>query len=215
MLIIGAKGFAKEVLEVLFQNNDTSNIAFFDDVNDDISGKLYDQFEVLKTLDEAKNYFKSVSSNFTIGIGNPVLRRMLFDKFTQLGGKFTSTISPKAIIGNFGNTIGDGSNIMSGTVITNDIRIGKGVIINLNCTIGHDCIIGEFVEISPSVGVSGNCTIGNFTTIGTNATILPKIKIGSNVIVAAGAVVTADVPDNCMIAGIPAIVKKQLPALSL
>jgi acetyltransferase-like isoleucine patch superfamily enzyme len=34
-------------------------------------------------------------------------------------------------------------------------------------------------------------------------------------VVAAGAVVTADVPDNCMIAGIPAIVKKQLPALSL
>lgn len=48
------------------------------------------------------------------------------------------------------------------------------------------------------------------TMIGTNVTILPKVKIGSNVIVAAGSVVTKDIPDNCMVAGVPAVVKKEL-----
>ena len=67
---------------------------------------------------------------------------------------------------------------MTGSVITNDISIGKGVIININCTIGHDSKIGLFVEISPGVNISGNCEIGDYTTIGTNATVLPKIKIG-------------------------------------
>ncbi|WP_310557099.1 hypothetical protein [Flavobacterium sp.] len=43
MLIIGAEGFEKEVLEVLFQNNTIENVAFFDDVNPDIQGKLYNQ----------------------------------------------------------------------------------------------------------------------------------------------------------------------------
>ena len=124
-------------------------------------------------------------------------------------------ISQKSTIGNFGNSISQGCNIMTGTVITSDIHIERGVIVNLNTTIGHDSVIGEFVELSPGVSISGNCSIGSYTTIGTNATILPKITIGSNVIVAAGAVVTKDVPNNCMVAGIPAIIKKELPPLNL
>lgn len=213
MIIIGAKGFAKEVLEVLFQNN-IQNVCFFDDVNPELTGNLYGKFPILKSTEEVEEYFKSVSNEFTIGIGNPFLRKKLFDKFTKIGGEFKSTISPKAEIGNFGNKIAQGCNIMTGSVITNDILIEMGVIVNLNTTIGHDSQIGEFVELSPGVSISGNCTIGSYTTIGTNATILPKITIGSNVIVAAGAVVTKDIPDNCMVAGIPAIIKKELPPIN-
>jgi len=214
MLIIGAKGFAKEVLEVLYQNN-IEDIYFFDDVNPEVTGMLYNRFPILKTIEEVENHFKTVSNEFTIGIGNPVLRKKLYDTFTKMGGNFKSTISPKATIGSFGNCIEDGSNIMTGAVLTNDIIIKKGVIINLNTTIGHDSEIGEFVELSPGVSISGNCKIGSFTTIGTNATILPKITIGSNVIVAAGAVVTKEVPDNCMVAGIPAVIKKELLPLPI
>ena len=143
-----------------------------------------------------------------------LFRSNIYDKFTFLGGNFTSTISPKANIGHFGNTIEVGCNIMSGSVLTNDITIKKGVIINLNCTIGHDSIIGEFAELSPGVHMSGNCNIGNYVIIGTNATLLPDVIIGQNVIVAAGAVVTKNVPDNCMVAGIPAIIKKKLTPLN-
>ncbi|AMO19476.1 acetyltransferase [Flavobacterium columnare] len=213
MLIIGAKGFAKEVLELLHQNKNLENVAFFDNINPEIKGTLYGVYPILKTFDEVKNFFETQTNKFTIGIGNPILRRKLCKEFTDLGGEFTSTISSKSIIGNFGNTIENGCNIMSGTVITNDVTIKKGGLINLNCTIGHDCVIQEYVEICPGVNISGNCNIGSYTFIGTNSTILPKITIGKNVIVAAGSVVTKDVPDNCMIAGIPAIIKKTIPAL--
>ena len=82
--------------------------------------------------------------------------------------------------------------------------------VNLSCTIGHDTTIGEFVEICPNVSISGRCTIGNLVFIGTGATILPDITIGNNSVVAAGSVVTKDVPDNVLVAGIPAIIKKEL-----
>lgn len=213
MLVIGAKGFAKEILEVLYQNNNIQDLAFFDDVNDDVQGLLYNQFPILKSVEEAENYFKIKSNKFTIAIGNPILRKKLFEKFTKIGGEFTSTISSNTNIGHFGNTIQNGCNIMMGTKITNDVIIKKGTLINLNCTISHDCVIGEFVEISPGVNITGNCTIGDYTTLGTNCTILPKITIGKNVIVAAGAVVTKDIPDNCMVAGVPAIYKKDLQPL--
>jgi sugar O-acyltransferase (sialic acid O-acetyltransferase NeuD family) len=214
MLIVGAKGFAKEVLEVLHQLNQLDNLVFYDDVNSDAPEKLYDKFTILKSIGAAQDYFNKVDSRFTIGIGDPVLRKKLYDKFIEIGGEFTSVISPLAQIGNFGNLIHEGCNIMTGSVLTNDITIGKGTLINLNCTIGHDCKVGDFVEMSPGVHISGNCIIGAYTVFGTNATVLPKITIGKNVIVGAGSVVTKDVPDNSLVLGIPAIVKKELPPLT-
>lgn len=214
MLIVGAKGFAKEVLEVLYQLNDIENVVFYDDVSEDLPKQLYDRFDILRNAEEVEKYFKNIDNRFTIGIGGPVLRKKMFDKFTDLGGVFTSIISPKANIGHFGNEIKNGTNVMTGTVITNDIHLGKGVLVNLNCTIGHDSTIGDFVEMSPGVHISGNCKIGNYSNIGTNATILPKITIGENVIVGAGSVVTKDIPSNCLVVGVPAKIIKELPLLN-
>ena len=50
MLIIGAKGFAKELLEIFHQNNQTSNLSFYDDVNDDLPEKLFNLFHSIKKL---------------------------------------------------------------------------------------------------------------------------------------------------------------------
>ena len=208
MLIVGAKGFAKEVLEVLHQSNDIDHLVFYDDVNLNIPTLLYDRFSIIQSFDEAKYFFETVEQRFTVGIGNPMLRQTLANKFITIGGKFTSTISPKADIGHYGNEIGIGCNIMSGTILTNDIKVSEGVLINLNCTVGHDCVIGKYVEMSPGVHISGNCQIGDFCNIGTNATILPRVKLGNNVTIGAGAVVTQDIPDNAVAVGIPAKVIK-------
>ncbi len=214
MLIIGAKGFAKEVLEVIHQLNQLENLVFYDDVNKDAPEKLFKQFPIIKTIQEASNYFKTIDNRFTIGIGNPILRKHLYDKFTALGGKFAPTISPLATIGSYDVQIGIGTNVLSGAVFSNSTTLGVGCIVYYNSIITHDCEIGDFVEISPSVTLLGRCNIGSYTQIGANVTILPDIKIGTNVIIAAGAVVTKDVSDNCMVAGIPAVIKKELTPLA-
>ena len=210
MLIVGAKGFAKEVLEALvIENKYSNNLFFYDDVNDDVSGYLYNRYKIFKSLDEVKESLGD-KFEFNIGIGNPFLRKILIEKFESVGGMLTSIISDSAKIGSFENQIGVGANIMAGTIITNSVSIGKAPLINLNCTIGHDCTIGDFIEISPGTNISGFCKIGDFVTIGTNATILPNIKIGSNVVVGAGSIVTKDVPDNCLVVGVPAKVIKYI-----
>ena len=211
MLIVGAKGFAKEVLEVLHQNNQTENVVFFDDVNPDIGDFLFGKFKILKSELDVKSYFATVDKNFTIGIGNPILRYKLYLQFETWGGVFTSTISPKALIGTYEIAILQGCNILSGVTISNTNEVGKGCLIYYDSVITHDCIIGNFVEISPKVAVLGRCQIGSFSHLGTNSTILPNIKIGKNVIVGAGSVVTKDLPDNCVAVGIPAkIIKDNL-----
>lgn len=210
MLVIGARGFAKEVLEVLHQTSQLDNLVFYDDVNDDVQGKLYNQFPILKNIAEAEEFFSKYDKRFTIGLGNPVIRRRLCEKFTQIGGHFVSTVSSTAVIGSYGTEIGEGSNIMQHVAITNDVKIGKGVLINQLTSIGHDVIIGDFSEICPNVAISGNCSIGKNVFIGTGAILLPKISIGDNAVIAAGAVVKDDVPDKVLIAGIPGVIKKYL-----
>lgn len=54
-------------------------------------------------------------------------------------------------------------------------------------------------------------TIGKNVWVGANSTILPGVTIGDFVVVAAGSVVTRDVPSGCMVAGVPAVIKKKLP----
>lgn len=209
MLIVGAKGFAKEVLEVCKQNSELENLVFYDDISLEVSEKLFDQFPIIKNSSDAKKYFETIDNRFTLGIGNPLIRKKIHEKFINLGGVFSSSISSTSHIGSYGNKIGDGCNVMLNAIITNDVLIGIGVIINQLSSIGHDVIIGDFVEICPNVSISGNCIIGDNSFIGTGAVILPKVKIGSNVIVGAGAVVSKDLPDNCVAVGIPAKIIKQ------
>ncbi len=209
MLVIGAKGFAKEVLEILHQNGQTENLCFYDDVNDDMPEKLFGEFLVLRTIEEGKTYFTQTSNQFVLGIGNPFLRKKLCEKFESIGGNLSSVISKNAEIGSFGILISAGCNILSGVKISNDVIIGKGTMVYYNSVITHDVKIGEFCEISPSTSILGRADIGNFVSIGAGSVIFPDVVIGSNSVIAAGAVVRNNVPANVMVAGIPAVVKKE------
>lgn len=90
------------------------------------------------------------------------------------------------------------------------VHIGDHVMIGPNTlitTVGH--------PLSPKgrrqhLGYMRPVTIGNDVWIGGNVTILPGVTIGNNVVVAAGAVVTKDVPDNCVVGGVPAKVIRQI-----
>lgn len=208
MLIVGAKGFAKEVLEIFHQKGETENLCFYDDMSSGIPDVLYDQFKVIKNEQQAKAHFEKNSAEFVLGIGNPELRSKLAEKFQNLGGLLTSSISKFAEIGSFGVKIGEGTNILGGTRISNDVKIGIGTIVYYNCIITHDVVTGDFCEISPGAILLGRCKIGNHVKIGAGAIIFPDVIIGDHSIIAAGAVVRQDVPENSMAAGVPAEIKK-------
>ena len=204
MIIVGAKGFAKELLEVCHQLGKTENLVFFDNVSTDLPEQLYGQFPILRNEDEVKAHFNSISNDFLLGLGNPNIRIQLCSLFESWGGELNSIISPKACIANYGLEIAAGATILSNASITGTARIGKGLLMYPNSVITHDCIIGDFVELSPGATILGACNIGDNTHIGANATILPKITLGKRVKVGAGAVVTRSISDECTVKGVPA-----------
>lgn len=205
MLILGAQGFAKNVLEILTKNEFCEDISFYDDVSTNVapSPYLFEKFPIITEFETAREYLR-LNPAYTIGVGNPTLRREFYKKFLSTEGRLTSTVSNGAYIGSFNVEIQDGVNISFGAIINNDVSIGRGALININATIGHDTIIGDFTELCPNVSISGNCFIGEGVFVGSNATIAPKVRIGNNVVIGAGSVVLNDIPEGKRAFGVPA-----------
>jgi sugar O-acyltransferase (sialic acid O-acetyltransferase NeuD family) len=216
MIIVGAKGLAKEVLEIFSQRNELDNLFFYDDISTELPAKLFDQFTILRNLEQVKEKFERTGDyRFTLGVGKPQIRYNLNKKFKTIGGVLMSAISPKADIGRFGNFIGDGVTILSHSVITNGVTIGKGCLINPHCSVSHDSVLGDFVELSPGVRITGHCRVDNFCNLGTNAVLIPNTHLSCNVIVGAGAVVTHNVEENTLVVGIPAVARKKVESFIL
>lgn len=215
MLIIGAKGFAKELLETIIQNNPDAEIVFYDDISQDLPDLLFEKYPIVRTAKEAEVYFKEKNKNFVLGIGSPALRHKFYEKFKKLGGSAATVISPFAKIGKIQNVIQEGVNILTDAIIESNNIIGRGSLIHVKSLVSHDVKVGDFCEISPNANLLGNVKIGDFCRLGTGCVILPKIKLGNNVIVGAGAVVTKDVPNDSMVVGIPAQIVKRLEPIQL
>lgn len=199
MIIVGAKGHAKEIFDIITVENSTS-FYFFDNVSNDLDDTLF-SYPILKNLDKASVILQK-DSDFILALGGVFNRQKVYQIFQEINGNPVSAIASNAVISKSA-ILGNALNIMPFSFISADTYIGNGCLINSFASVHHDCIVEEFVEISPGARVLGNCKIGAFTTIGANATILPKLKIGKNVTVGAGAVVTNDVDDNAVIVGVP------------
>ncbi|HUS03588.1 MAG TPA: acetyltransferase [Chitinophagaceae bacterium] len=203
MVVIGAKGHALEILDVLNFNNQVSDIYFFDNISKTSELISINQFPLLRTEEELGRQFKK-NSFFVLGIGNPDVRKKMADYCIKLGGTIQSVISEDAYISSLGVSLGEGLNIMHRVIIQPEVKIGTGSLINTCAVIHHHSNIGEYCEICPGAIITGNVQIGNNTFIGSGAVILPGIKIGKNVKVGAGAIVTKNILDNITVAGNPA-----------
>ncbi len=108
------------------------------------------------------------------------------------------------------------------TVVARSVRIGEGVVVNSNgsvganvtlgrfaslnrsVSVGHDAVVEDFASLGPGCILCGDCRVGPGAFIGAGAVLAPGVSVGANAIVGAGAVVVSDVPPHTVAFGNPA-----------
>ncbi len=201
--IVGAGGLGKETAVLIDQINahtKTWNIVgFFDDGIEKGSNVL--SIPVLGGILELNQFSKPL--NIIIAIGNPVVKAQLAERIINSFLIFPILIHPTALIGRQ-VTIGEGTIITAGCVLTVDIQVGKHVLLNLNTTVGHDVILDDYTSVMPGAHLSGSVKVGKAVFIGTGVSVLQHIQLGDKAIIGAGAVVTKSIPQAQTVVGVPA-----------
>ncbi|MCI9577940.1 MAG: acetyltransferase [Oscillibacter sp.] len=204
IVILGASGFAKELLWLLEGNNEVCR-----------------QWNILGFVDQEKNGEEPVTGygiigndewllhyphpvNAVCGFGSPALRRKVIQTYRREAKNvlFPTLISNSANISTYAS-LEEGCIACSGVKVAPDVRLGAFVVLNLNCTVGHDTVIEAFATVNPGANVSGNVLIGNDSEIGTGSCIIQGKRLGPKTVVGAGSVIIRNIPGHCTVVGNP------------
>jgi sugar O-acyltransferase (sialic acid O-acetyltransferase NeuD family) len=204
LVIVGAGGFGREVLDVVEAMNavgaDIEFIGYVDDADTAVPLLARRGAPYLGPVDELVG---RVDAGFVIGIGAGEVRRRLDAILTNAGRHPLILIHPMATVGG-DCRIGGGCVLAAGARVTTNITLGRHTQLHVNSTIGHDSVLDDFVSVYPGATVSGSVHLGDGVTIGTGANVLPGVSIGAGAFVGAGAVVTTDVEPGVTVVGAPA-----------
>jgi sugar O-acyltransferase (sialic acid O-acetyltransferase NeuD family) len=209
--IFGAGGFAREVLQIIRDQNDAKPgdppwepVGFLVDPAYVSNSKVHD-LPILGSLEWLTGH---PEVDVVIAIGSSAQRHRVAAQIkAQTKNGFATLIHPRAWLGRQVR-IAPGTVICAGTLITTDIQIGEHVHVNIGCTIGHDAVLGDFVTLNPSINVSGNVSVGAGVEIGTGSVLIPHANVGEWSILGAGTVATKPIPANVTAVGSPAKIIK-------
>lgn len=203
IVIIGAGGFGREIAWLIEDINEVKkewNIIGFIDDSAEKQNRLINGYKVLGNIDFIK---KRKDLYYVIAIGNSRVREKVAKDIINYNDNIATLIHPSVIMNKKNNKIGKGVVICAGSILTVNIKLGNFVIVNLDCTIGHDVMIDDFATIYPSTNISGGCTIGKVSELGTGTQVIQEVNICEHVIVGAGSVVIRDIEKSGTVVGVP------------
>lgn len=213
LVIVGAGGFGREVLDVVEAVNavrPTYDVLGF--VDDGITDVNLERIRArgVRHLGGVTDHLAGPEARaaFVIGIGGTEARRAVAARFEAAGASAATLVHPASTQG-AAVRIGAGSVICAGVRITTNVAIGRHVHINLNATVGHDTTIGDFVSLNPLVSISGDCSVEDGVLVGVAGVVLNGLRVGARATVGGSACAVRDVPPATTVVGIPA---KPLPA---
>ena len=193
---------AARVATCVRDSNSLYSQIYFLDNNKDLHGTRFFGFEVVggyevvPSISSENSHFVSVVSSSTQS------RFQSIAELVELGAIIGNLIDPQVDLSLV--QLGVGQFIEKNVEIQAGVIVGENSCIHTLAVIAHETIVGHTAFIGQHASILGKCVIGDGVFIGANSTILPRLRIGNWVTVGAGAVVTKDVEDFAIVAGVPA-----------
>ncbi len=201
LIIVGAGGFGREAAWMARARPEKWDLRGFLDDDDRLQGTLVCNAPVLGKISD---WTKHHDSHFITAIGSPRLRKAIVEEMSRNGDvKFATLVDPSVLRSEF-VTIGEGTIVSAGSIITTQATVGRHCAINLGVTVSHDVTLGDYCTLAPQVALTGNVSAGRGVELGTAAVVVPGVAIGEGSMVCAGATVTRPIPPNTLVAGSPA-----------
>lgn len=211
LVIFGTGGFAREVLQIvddINQNAPAWNLVGFLDEDRSKWGSQLCGLTVLSDWTWLEQHPRTVVS---VAIGSPADRRKIVRTLERMEHtSFALLVHPLAWVSKRVK-LGPGTVLGAGALVSPDARLGRHVILNKNCTVGHDTRLEDYVTVAPGATIAGEVHIGEGCDMGINCSVVQGRDIDRWSIVGAGAVVVRNLPSNVTAVGVPARVIKERP----
>lgn len=208
VLILGAGGHALVVADILLRMQEAGHpvnpIGYLDD-NPQLVGQHLLGLPVLGLLSSLPTFPHDA---VVVALGDNQTRQRIFTALQAQDERFVVACHPRSVVAP-DVRIGPGTMICAGAVVNPGSVIGANVILNTGCSVDHHNIIADHSHIAPGVHLGGNVRIGAGSLVGIGATVVPQRSIGDGCLIAAGSVVTKNIPDHALAAGVPARVLRQ------
>jgi sugar O-acyltransferase (sialic acid O-acetyltransferase NeuD family) len=209
LVIVGAGGFGREVAWLASEVLEPYRVIGFLDDQHDLAERDLGGFPHLGPVTDWQRH---ADASFVVAIGNPRTRASVVERMNACGTvNYGSLVHRDCRIGP-ACSLGAGSIVCAGCILTTNVVVGAHTIINIGSTIGHDVRIGAFVTLAPQAAVSGCVTIATGVEVGTAASIRQGLTIGEGGMLGMGSALTKNIPPNTFFFGVPAKRVKELPA---
>lgn len=204
--IYGAGGFGREVACLIHNINEVELIwnlvGFFDD-GIEIGTKVSNLGVVLGGMEELNRWERPLS--IVVAIGSPTLVKKIVENTINLFVEFPNIIHPSFYIADKDSfRIGKGNIIQRNCSVSCDVEIGDFNVFNGTVSLGHDDKIGSYNTLMPAVRISGEVTIGDTNFFGVGSIVLQQLKIGNSIRLGAGSVLMTKPKDGKLYIGNPA-----------
>ncbi len=200
ILIFGAGGHAKSIMEMILQLDEFAIAGILDD-NEKLRGSQVLGIPVLGTrsrLSELVDLGVNLAANGVGGILDINIRIRIFELLEGAGFTFPMLVHPRATIEPSAQ-VEAGVQVFANAYVGSEARLHSKCMINTNAVVSHDCEIGAYTHIAPGALLAGHVHVGDRSLIGMGVTTSIGVKVGSGVRVGNGAILLADVPDRTII----------------
>jgi sugar O-acyltransferase (sialic acid O-acetyltransferase NeuD family) len=201
LVVVAASGLAREALAVPGALDAHDHVV----IVDDDPGRWGGEHAGFPVLEGGLDRVTTVQdSEVLVCVGSGRGRRAVVRRLAALGVDRYASVRHPSVSMPPGCTVGPGSILLAGVVLTCDVRVGRHVVAMPHVTLTHDDVVEDFATLCAGVTLGGTVTVCEAAYLGMGSSVREGVVVGSDATLGMGAALLDDLPAGETWAGVPA-----------